>query len=115
MNSWTDRSAGSASAEQLSCVIGFILESRYLAPGTITLRLGAVRRLVYEAAGCGLLSLIWQLASRKARQENRGEVRQLARRPTGQKLWHAPGGKRLQEKRDRALLAILFACGLRRH
>ena len=32
------------------------LESRHLAPGTINLRLGAVRRLAYEAADCGLLS-----------------------------------------------------------
>src|SRR5256885_14122313 len=30
------------------------LESRQLAPGTIDLRLGAVRRLAYEAADCGL-------------------------------------------------------------
>ena len=32
------------------------LESRQLAPGTINLRLGAVRRLAYEAADSGLLS-----------------------------------------------------------
>ena len=32
------------------------LESRQLAPGTINLRLGAVHRLAYEAADCGLLS-----------------------------------------------------------
>src|SRR5450756_1981069 len=32
------------------------LESRQLAPGTTNLRLGAVRRLAYEAADCGLLS-----------------------------------------------------------
>src|SRR6201982_3630376 len=32
------------------------LESRKLAPGTVNLRLGAVRRLAYEAAECGLLS-----------------------------------------------------------
>jgi hypothetical protein len=32
-----------------------------------------------------------------------------------QKLWQAPDGERLKEKRDRALLAILLACGLRRH
>jgi hypothetical protein len=31
-------------------------ESRKLAPGTVNLRLGAVRRLAYEAADCGLLS-----------------------------------------------------------
>lgn len=52
------------------------LESRHLAPGTINLRLGAVRRLAYEAADCA---------------------------------------ERLRGKRDRALLAILLACGLRRH
>ena len=32
------------------------LEGRRLAPGTINLRLGALRRLAYEAADCGLLS-----------------------------------------------------------
>lgn len=32
------------------------LESQELAPGTINLRLGALRRLAYEAADCGLLS-----------------------------------------------------------
>ena len=32
------------------------LESRQLPPGTINLRLGAVRRLAHEAADCGLLS-----------------------------------------------------------
>jgi hypothetical protein len=31
------------------------LESRQLAPGTINLPLGSVRRLAYEAADCGLL------------------------------------------------------------
>lgn len=32
-----------------------------------------------------------------------------------QALWQIPGGERLKEKRDRALLAVLLACGLRRH
>lgn len=32
------------------------LERRSLAPGTVNLRLGAVRRLAYEAVNCGLLS-----------------------------------------------------------
>src|SRR5437879_6934460 len=32
------------------------LESRHLAPGTINVRLAAVRRLAYEAADAGLLS-----------------------------------------------------------
>ena len=32
-----------------------------------------------------------------------------------QRLWQVPDGERLKEKRDRALLAVLLACGLRRH
>jgi site-specific recombinase XerD len=30
-------------------------------------------------------------------------------------VWQAPNGDRLKEKRDRALLAVLLACGLWRH
>jgi len=32
-----------------------------------------------------------------------------------QRLWQAPSGQRLKEKRDRALRAVLLACGVRRH
>jgi site-specific recombinase XerD len=32
-----------------------------------------------------------------------------------QRLWQAPNGERLKEKRDRALRAVLLACGMRRH
>jgi site-specific recombinase XerD len=32
-----------------------------------------------------------------------------------QRLWQAPDGERLKGKRDRALLAVMLACGLRRH
>ena len=41
------------------------LESRQLAPGTINLRLGTVRRLAYEAADCGLLSADLAAGSRR--------------------------------------------------
>jgi site-specific recombinase XerD len=33
----------------------------------------------------------------------------------GQRLWQAPDKERLEGKRDRALLALLLACGLKRH
>jgi site-specific recombinase XerD len=33
----------------------------------------------------------------------------------GQALWQAPDRDRIKGKRDRALLAVLLACGLRRH
>ena len=31
-----------------------------------------------------------------------------------QRLWQAPTGESLKEKRDRALLAVLLACGVQR-
>ena len=93
------------------------LESRHLAPGTINLRLGAVRRLAYEAADCGLLSADLAAGIRRVRAVKKLVVR-LGNRLTpeqGKALWQAPDRERLRGKRDRALLAILLACGLRRH
>jgi hypothetical protein len=43
------------------------LESRRLAPGTINLRLGALRRLAYEASDCGLLSADWAAGIRRVK------------------------------------------------
>ena len=92
------------------------LESRQLAPGTVNLRLGVVRRLAYEAADCGLLSA--DLAAGICRVKG---VKKLGVRlgnwltaEQGQALWQAPDHQRLKGKRDRALLALLLACGLRR-
>src|ERR1700722_5016536 len=58
------------------------LESRNLAPGTINLRLGAVRPVAYEAAGWGLLSpdLAAGIRRVKGRYENWREARKLAHR-----------------------------------
>src|SRR5246127_1166472 len=88
-----------------------------LAPGTINLRLGAVRRLAYEAADCGLLSADLAAGIRRVKG-----VKKLGMRlgnwltaEQGHALWQAPDSQRLKGKRDRALLALLLACGLRRH
>jgi site-specific recombinase XerD len=93
------------------------LESRQLAPGTINLRLGAVRRLAYEAADCGLLSADLAAGIRRVKG-----VKKLGMRlgnwltaEQGHALWQTPDSQRLKGKRDRALLALLLACGLRRH
>ena len=61
------------------------LESRQLAPGTVNLRLGAVRRLAYEAADCGLLSADLAAGIRrvKGREEVGSAPRQLADRGAG--------------------------------
>ena len=93
------------------------LESRQLAPGTINLRLGAVRRLAYEAADCGLLSADLAAGIRRVKG-----VKKLGMRlgnwltaEQGHALWQAPDQQSMKGKRDRALLALLLACGLRRH
>src|SRR6202140_3184670 len=93
------------------------LESRHLAPGTINLRLGAVRRLAYEAADCGLLSADLAAGIRRVKGVKKLGVR-LGNWLTAEQsitLWQAPDRERLKGKRDRALLSVLLACGLRRH
>src|ERR1700686_5143564 len=93
------------------------LESRHLAPGTINLRLGAVRRLAYEAADCGLLSADLAAGIRRVKGVKKLGVRlgNWLTPEQGNALWQAPDPERLRGKRDRALLAILLACDLRRH
>jgi site-specific recombinase XerD len=93
------------------------LESRGLAPGTINLRLGAVRRLAYEAADCGLLSPDLAAGIRRVKGLKKLGVRvgNWLTPEQSQKLWQAPSGEGLKGKRDRALLAVLLACGMRRH
>lgn len=93
------------------------LESRQLAPGAVNLRLGAVRRLAYEAADCGLLSADLAAGIRRVKGGKKLGMR-LGNRLTaeqGHALWQAPDRQGLKGKRDRALLAVLLACGLRRH
>ena len=93
------------------------LESRHLVPGTINLCLGAVRRLAYEAADCGLLSPDLAAGIRRVKGVKKIGVRlgNWLTAEQSQKLWQAPNGERLKEKHDRALLAVLLACGVRRH
>ena len=93
------------------------LESRRLAPGTINLRLGAVRRLAYEAADCGLLSSDLAAGIRRVRGMKKNGVRlgNWLMAEQARSLWQAPDTARMKGKRDRALLALLLACGLRRH
>lgn len=93
------------------------LEARRLAPGTINLRLGAVRRLAYEAADCGLLSADLAAGIRRVRGLRKIGVRlgNWLSAEESKALWEAPDPGGLKGKRDRALLALLLACGLRRH
>jgi len=76
-----------------------------------------VRRLAYEAADCGLLSADLAAGIRRVKGVKKLGVRlgNWLTAEQGQALWQAPDRQRLKGKRDRALLALMLACGLRRH
>jgi site-specific recombinase XerD len=92
------------------------LESRHPAANTINQQLAAVRRLAHEAADASLLSPELAAGIRRVRG-----VKQLGFR-SGNWLSAAQGsevlkhacGESMREKRDYAMLAMLFGCGFRR-
>jgi len=92
------------------------LESRQLAPGTINVRLAAVRRLAYEAADSGLLSPELAAGIRRVKGAQKLGVRlgNWLTAEEARRLWQAPETETLKGRRDRALLAVLLGCGLRR-
>jgi len=94
----------------------FHLEERGLAPRTINVRMAAVRRLAYEAADCGLLSpeLAGSIHRFKGARKLGSRLGDWLTACEAAALWRAPDGKTLTGKRNRAILAILLGCGLRR-
>jgi site-specific recombinase XerD len=92
------------------------LEQRRYAPSTINLRLAAVRRLAYEASDCGLLSPDLAAGIRRVKGAKRLGVRvgNWLSAEQGRILIASPSGQPLREVRNRAVLAMLVGCGLRR-
>ena len=92
------------------------LEDQRLAPGTINVRLAAVRRLAYEAADTGLLSPELAAGIRRVKGAKKLGMR-LGNWLTvteARSLWQLPNANTMKGKRDRAILAVLLGCGLRR-
>ena len=92
------------------------LEDRLLAPGTINVRLAAVRRLAYEAADTGLLSPELAAGIRRVKGAKKLGMRlgNWLTIPEARALWQLPNRHTVKGKRDRAMLAVLLGCGLRR-
>ena len=94
----------------------YLVEERGLSPASINIRLSALRKLAVEAADNGLLPpelatgivRVKGVRNQGVRLGNWLTVRQA------EKLINAPDTSRLKGKRDRALLAVLIGCGLRR-
>ena len=94
----------------------FFLEQKNLAPSTINVRLAAVRRLAYEASDTGLLSPDLAAGIRRVKGAKRLGVRignWLTVHQSRTLLGESPSDS-LRGKRDRAILALLIGCGLRR-
>ena len=94
----------------------FFLEQKNLAPSTINVRLAAVRRLAYEASDTGLLSPDLAAGIRRVKGAKRLGVRignWLTIDQSRTLLLGEPSDS-LRGKRDRAILALLIGCGLRR-
>jgi len=92
------------------------LEDRLLAPGTINVRLAVVRRLAYEAADTGLLSPDLAAGIRRVKGSKKLGIRlgNWLTANEARSLWQIPDTYTLKGKRDRAILAVLLGCGLRR-
>lgn len=92
------------------------LEQRNLAPSTINVRLAAVRRLAYEAADTGLLSPELAAGIRRVKGAKRLGVRigNWLTSDQCRELLLKSSSDTLRGKRDRAILALLVGCGLRR-
>jgi integrase len=92
------------------------LEQKQYAPTTINLRLAAVRRVAYEAADSGLLSPELAAGIRRVKGVRRIGVRlgNWLTAEQGKRLLAGADRDTLRGKRNRAILAILIGCGLRR-
>jgi site-specific recombinase XerD len=92
------------------------LENRNLAAGTINGRLAAVRRLAYEAADAGLLSPELAAGVRRVKGVKKLGVRlgNWLTAEEARRFLQSPPADTLKGKRDRAILAVLLGCGLRR-
>lgn len=94
----------------------FFLEQRNLAPSTINVRLAAVRRLAYEASDTGLLSPELAAGIRRVKGAKRLGMRigNWLSVEQSKTLLRQPAPDDVRGRRDRAILALLIGCGLRR-
>ena len=94
----------------------FFLEQKNLASSAINVRLAAVRRLAHEAADTGLLSPELAAGIGRVKGAKRLGVRigNWLSVEQSRTLLAESGGDGLRGKRDRAILALLIGCGLRR-
>lgn len=92
------------------------LQARGLSASTVNLRLSAVRKLAVEAADNGLMDATLAQGIARCKGIKRAGVRtgNWLTKDQAEKLLNTPDATRLKGARDRAVLAVLIGCGLRR-
>ena len=92
------------------------LEQKLYGPSTINLRVAAVRRVAYEAAGSGLLSPELAAGIRRVKGVRRIGVRvgNWLSAEQSKRLLQSSVHDNLRGKRNYSMLAMLVGCGLRR-
>jgi site-specific recombinase XerD len=93
-----------------------VLESTGLAPPSINLRLSAIRKLAAEAAENDLLdrNVAQGIVSLKGVRQSGDRAGNWLSREQARDLLAQPDSKTTEGKRDRAILAVLLGCALRR-
>ena len=94
----------------------WLRDSRKLSSASINLRLTAVRRLAAEAADNGLLDLSAAQAIGRVKGVKQAGTRtgNWLTAQQAEQLLQAPDVDTIRGKRDRAILAVMIGCGLRR-
>jgi integrase len=113
---WSQQSGGAGFTRETVQRYRAHLESRRIAPSTINLHLTVIRKLAREAAANGILAPETAAAItgvKGSRQKGR-HLGTWLNRQQAEALLLAPRGDGLRSRRDRALLALLIGCGLRR-
>jgi site-specific recombinase XerD len=113
---WSQREARSGFTKATVSAWRVSLEARGLGSSSISVRLSAIRKLAVEAADNGLLApelaagivRVKGVKTRGVRVGNWLSLRQA------QNLLSAPNIATVKGRRDRAILAVLLGCGLRR-
>jgi site-specific recombinase XerD len=92
------------------------LEGRGLAPSSLNLQLTVLRKLAREAAANGILAqdVAASITGVKGARQKGRRLGTWLTLEQAHALLKAPCGDQLRARRDRALLALLVGCGLRR-
>jgi site-specific recombinase XerD len=113
---WSERAGASAFSRETVQAYRASLEARGLSPSSVNLHQTVLRKLAAEAAANQLLSheVAASIAAVKGTRQKGARLGNWLTLAQAQALLKAPAGEGPRAKRDRALLALLVGCGLRR-